>query len=134
MPTSYAVPERNFSVKHHDTVGPFVEILLKVYGQCQRKTVGSHIDLDEVHDHVFGNKNLRIQRCDWCSETFETRRDFRKGCFVNDPSMSRMKEILNVDFDQYQEERRRVLDTQHLLSSLFYAIFATIWICKPKFY
>jgi hypothetical protein len=111
MSAAYVMQEDRFATVHPDTVGPFVEIMLRVYTSCQRKTAVPPVDLEAAHSHVFGNKDLNIKRCDWCFETFETRRDFQEGRFVNDPSISRMREILGIDFDQYQEERRQVLES-----------------------
>lgn len=77
----YGVREQHFSVKHHDTVGPFVEIMLGVYSTCQWESAGSHINLETAHDHVFGNHANGSERCEWCFASFERRRDYQKEFF-----------------------------------------------------
>lgn len=77
----YNVREQNFSLKHHDTVGPFVDILLSVYTTCQWKEAGSHVDLDKAHLHVFGNETNSHQPCPWCKSTFESRLEHQKEFF-----------------------------------------------------
>lgn len=78
----YNVHEQHFAVRHHDTVGPFVEILLGVFTTCQWDKTGSHVVLEDAHDHVFGNKDLEKQPCDWCLSTFQHRRDYQKEFFA----------------------------------------------------
>lgn len=77
---SYNVREQHFAVKHHDTVGPFVEIMLDVFTTCQFDKTGPHVDLEIAHDHVFGNASHKP--CDWCSSTFQRRRDYQKEFFA----------------------------------------------------
>jgi len=77
----YSVREQHFCVKHHDTVGPFVDIMLGVFTTCQWQKAGSHVDLEEAHKHVFGDKEGGVERCAWCYPTFERRRDYQKEFF-----------------------------------------------------
>lgn len=78
----YNVREQHFSVKHHDTVGPFVEIMLDVFTTCQYDKTGRHVDLEAAHTHVFGDANQDVQPCPWCSRTFNRRRDYQKEFFA----------------------------------------------------
>lgn len=76
----YTTRIEHFAVKHHDTVGPFVQILLGVYTTCQWNKAGSPVDLEKAHSHVFGEG--KHKRCDWCFSTFERRREYQKEFFT----------------------------------------------------
>jgi hypothetical protein len=72
----YGVQMQHFSLRHPNTVGPFVTIMLSTYATCQPEVTGPQIDLDEAHNHVFGDS--RSQACKWCLPTFKREVEHQK--------------------------------------------------------
>lgn len=67
-----SVEVEHFALKHYDTVGPFVDIMLNVYRTCCPETT-LPINLHKAHDHVYGNNETGHKPCSWCKPQLEFR-------------------------------------------------------------
>lgn len=74
MLNDFLLQANHLSVKHWDTVGPFIEIMLGVYVRCPWNEAVHPIDLVKAHDHVFGNVQQKHAACATCIGRFRRQR------------------------------------------------------------